>query len=403
MAKSLRVAVYHNLHSGGAERTLCEEVRRLAERHYLDLYTLSGTDNEFCDVRPYVNEAHVYGFAPGPVFHSPFGRLNQGVRLIDLARLRRLALHIAADIDTGGYDVVLAHPCQYTQSPLVLQFLHTPTVYYCHEPLRKLYESPPGRPYGRRSVGLRLLDAVDPLLRAYRLALRRADWASLRSATRVLVNSRFTQENVRCIYGVDAAVCSHGIDTDVFRPLGLPRDGTVLSVGALTANKGFDFIIEGLAHVPEERRPSLVIISNYAESQERAYLEGLAAARGVGVTFRTGVSDGELVEAYNRAALVAYAPVREPLGLVPLEAMACGTPVVGVREGGVPETVRHGETGLLVERGPAALAQALRSLLDDQALARRFGEQGRRHVCEMWEWSQAVDALEQHLYAVAVA
>ncbi|MDH4135773.1 MAG: glycosyltransferase, partial [Anaerolineae bacterium] len=211
MAQRLNVAVYHSLHSGGAKRTLYEEVRRLTERHHLDMYTLSSADNEFCDARPHMNKVHVYDFEPSPVFHSPFGRLNQGLRLVDLVRLRRLARRIAADIDAGGYNVVLVHPCQYTQSPLVLQFLHTPTVYYCQEPLRKLYESPLPRPYRRRSFGLRLLDAVDPLLRVYRLALRRADWASLHSATRVLVSSRFTQENVRRIYGVDAVVCSHGI------------------------------------------------------------------------------------------------------------------------------------------------------------------------------------------------
>jgi glycosyltransferase involved in cell wall biosynthesis len=401
MAQRLNIAVYHNLHSGGAKRTLYEEVRRLTERHHLDLYSLSGADNDFCDARPYVNKVQVYDFEPSPVFHSPFGRLNQGLRLVDLVRLRRLAQRTAADIDAGGYDVVLVHPCQYTQSPLVLQFLRTPTVYYCHEPLRKLYESPLPRPYRKQSLGLWLLDAVDPLLRAYRLALRRMDWANLRSATQVLVNSRFTRENVRRIYGVDATVCPHGIGTDVFRPLGLSCDGTVLSVGALTPNKGFDFIIEGLACVPEERRPCLVIISNYAEPQEQAYLEGLATAQGVRVTFRTGVDDEELVKAYNRAALVAYTPVCEPLGLVPLEAMACGIPVVGVREGGVPETVQHGETGLLVERRPMALAQALQSLLDDQALCQRLGERGRKYVCEMWKWPYAVDVLEQHLYAVA--
>jgi phosphatidylinositol alpha-1,6-mannosyltransferase len=66
----------------------------------------------------------------------------------------------------------------------------------------------------------------------------------------------------------------------------------------------------------------------------------------------------------------------------------------------VPETVQHGETGLLVERRPMALAQALRSLLDDQALCQRLGERGRKYVCEMWKWSHAVDVLEQHLYAV---
>ncbi len=396
----LNVAVYHNLHSGGAKRTLYEEARRLSRGHQLALYTLSSADQGFCDIRPYVKEMHVYDFEPGTLFHSPFGRLNQGVRLFDLIRLDHLARRIAADIDADSYDVVLVHPCQYTQSPPVLRYLRTPTVYYCHEPLRELYETPSPRQYRKKSSTRAALNTIDPLLRAYRLLLRYLDRASLNSATLVLVNSHFTRENVRRFYGVDATVCSHGIDTTTFRPLELPRDDLVLSVGALTPNKGFDTVISGLGRIPKEWRPSLMIISNYAEPQERAYLEVLAKDQHVKVSIRTDVDDEALVDAYNRAALVAYAPVREPLGLVPLEAMACGTPVVGVKEGGVAETVQHGETGILVERDAEAFAQACLRLLDDEALAHRLGLQGREYVCKTWGWDKAVETLEQYLYQV---
>jgi glycosyltransferase involved in cell wall biosynthesis len=397
--KPLRIALFHNLHSGGAKRTLYEEARRLTERHHLDLYTLSSADRDFCDLRPYVEDRHVYDFEPGKLFRSPFGRLNQGVRLFDLIRLNRLARRVAADIDADGYDVVLVHPCQYAQSPSVLRYLRTPTVYYCHEPLRELYETPPPRPYRQESAMRVALDTIDPLRGAYRLLLRYLDRVSLRSATLVLANSQFTRQNVRRFYGVEATVCPHGIDTTAFRPLEVPRDGFVLSVGALTPNKGFDTIIEGLGRVPEEQRPSLMIISNYAEPRERAYLKELAATQGVDIRLHTGVGDEALVDAYNRAAMVAYAPVREPLGLVPLEAMACGTPVVGVREGGVAETVRHGETGLLAERDPAAFALAIQNLLDDEN-AQRFGILGRAYVRQKWGWEHAVEMLEQYLYQV---
>ncbi len=401
MADELHIAVYHNLHSGGAKRTLYEAMRRLCRTHKFDLFTLSSADKDFGDVRPFVRRVFNYDFGPGRLFRSPFGRLNQGVRARDVVRLRYVARRIAADIDAGGYDVVLVHPCRITQSPLVLLHLRTPSAYYCHEPLRKLYESPPARPYGRRSVPRRTLDKVDLLDALYRAVLRRADRQSLRAATRVLVNSCFTQENVRRIYGAESHVCSPGVDTDLFRPLGLPRDGTVLSVGAMTPNKGFDLIIEGLGLIPQERRPALRLISNYAETPERAYLERLAAIYGVHLSVQMGVSDGALVEAYNRAAMVVYTPHREPLGLVPLEAMACGTPVLGVREGGVQETVCHEETGLLMERHPQALAEAVETLLDSPELAARYGRRGVQFTRQAWNWDRATDLLEQHLSQTA--
>ena len=401
MSKRLKIAVYHNLPSGGAKRTLYEEVKRLSATHQLDLFSLSSADNDFGDVRPFVRNSWIYSVEPGRLFRSPFGRLNQGVRLIDLARLRRLVQHIAADIDAGGYDVVLVHPCQYTQSPLVLQFLHTPTVYYCQEPLRKLYESPPPRPYVRRSPLKRALDKVDLLDTLYRAALGRADRSSLRNASRVLVNSRFTQENVRRIYGVQSQVCPHGVDTKLFRPLNLPRDGMVLSVGALTPNKGFDFIIESLGHIAASIRPELVIVSNYQEPQERAYLESLAAEKQVRLTMLTMIKVDELVRLYNTARVTVYAPVMEPFGLVSLESMACGTPVVGVREGGVRESVVNGQTGILVDRVPEAFAQAVRTLLEDRELVRRYGAQARKYVSERWTWERAVERIERHLLLTA--
>ena len=106
------------------------------------------------------------------------------------------------------------------------------------------------------------------------------------------------------------------------------------------------------------------------------------------------VSEAELVAYYNRAMVVAFVPYLEPFGLVPLEAMACGTPVIGVREGGVRETVSDGQSGLLIDRDPRAFAAALGRILDDQAFAGRLGIQARAYVEQQWTWERSVDQLE---------
>lgn len=393
----MRIAAYHNLHSGGALRTLSEQVRRLSAGHDLALFTL--TTAALADVGGV--PVRVFPFRPGPELRRPFGRLNRAVRTADLVRLVRVNRRVAHTIDAEGFDVVLVHPCRFAQAPPLLRYLRTPSVYYCHEPLRRLHEPPVPRPYLRRSRVRRGLDRVDPAIRLYHTLLQRNDRTATRAATRVLVNSRFTQANVRRIYGVEAHVCRHGIDTDRFRPLGLARDGFVLSVGALTPYKGFDLLIEGLACLPAAVRPPLRLICNYAEPQEQTYLEGLAADRRVDLMVRVGVEDGELVAAYNRAVLVAYTPHREPLGLVPLEAMACATPVVGVDEGGVRETVLHGRTGLRVPRDPRALAKAIGDLMEYPERAGQMGRTGRRWVVEAWDWEGAVRDLLRHLGVVA--
>ena len=397
----MRIALYHNLPSGGAKRTLTEATKRLAANHHIDVFTLSAANHQFADLRPYVAKHTVFPFQPRPLFQSPFGRLNQLLRLTDLLRLEKVMRRIAGIINRADYDVLLAHPCQFEKSPSLLNYATLPTVYYCQEPLRRLYEPAPFRPYDDvASARRRLLNRLDPLPPLYFNTLKRIDRRNTRRADTVLVNSEFIRASVRQIYGVEAVVSYHGIDAGVFRPLALEKQNIVLTVGSLTPLKGFDFLIEAMAKLPAANRPVLVIVSNFQNPPEKQFLQQLAVKLRVRVDFLTDISDTELVKLYNQAKVVAYAPLREPFGLVPLEAMACSTPVVAVREGGIPETVIHGQTGTLVARDAAQFAGAVAALLENPALAAAYGENGRAHVLKNWTWERAAATLETQLAAV---
>lgn len=395
----MRIALYHNLPSGGAKRTLTEATKRLVVKHHVDVYSLTTANHDFADLRPYVASHQLFDFRAWPLLPSPFGRLNQVSRLADLLRLRAISRRIAQTIDQQGYDVVLAHPCQLAKSPTILEFLErTPAVYYCHEPLRILYEAMPARPYDDNAISRRqMLNRIDPLPRLYYRVLKSIDQRNSRRAGTVLVNSKFMREAVDRIYGVQSRVSYHGIDTAQFRPLALEKQPIVLSVGSLTPLKGFEFLIQALAKLPVAARPALVIASNFRNPPEQAYLEQLAAELKVELRLVGNVSDDDLVRLYNQAQVVLYAPIREPFGLVPLEALACGTPVVAVREGGIQETVINGQTGLLTEREPGQFAEAIRTLLANPALAAEVGRKGQEYVRQQWSWSQAVITLENHL------
>jgi glycosyltransferase involved in cell wall biosynthesis len=177
----------------------------------------------------------------------------------------------------------------------------------------------------------------------------------------------------------------------------------VLSVGAIQPSKGFDFLIEAIGLLPNRIRPALRLVGNAEVNGVRAVLEAVALRHGVNLQIEIGVSQDTLVRRYNEAMLLAYVPHKEPFGLVPLEAMACGTPVVGVREGGILETVIDGVTGRLVNRSHDEFAAALTELLADPEKRRRLGEQGIAYVCERWAWNAAVANIERHLGAAAQA
>ena len=394
----MRIAVYHDLPSGGAKRVIYEVVRRLADRHQIDIYSLSTADESFCDVRAFTGAHRSFPFQPARLFNSPFGRLNQWQRMRNLRQLEAVGAQAAAAIDAEGYDAVWVHPCMWLQAPHVLAHLRTPSSFYVHESMRWAYEEEIARPGTERAGWRRAIDALDPLDQLYRRSAIRADWRNLNAATHLHANSEFTAANVLQNYGRAAHVCYPGVDAELFSPrANVSCEPWILSVGEIRPSKSFDFLIECLALIPKDRRVPLRLIGNASRGEEVAFLEDLARRREVDLQIETNVPIGALIERFHQAALVAYAPIREPLGLVPLEAMACGTPVVGVAEGGVRETVAHGQTGLLTPRDPRAFADALETLLRNRDLRDSLGREGRKRVLEQWTWDRTADGVESCL------
>jgi glycosyltransferase involved in cell wall biosynthesis len=398
----LKIAVYHNLPSGGAKRSLYEMLRRLAGRHYIDVYTLSSAEHDFCDLRPYSQHYSVAPFRASPLLRRPFGRLNQLIYLSDLMRLDRIDRQLADQIDRAQYDVVFVHHCRYRQSPALLRFLKTPAVYYCQEPPRWIYDPVVPRPYLTAPFQRPWHVRIDPLPKLYRTTLKRRDKANAQGCKVIMVNSHHSQELAWRVYGIQPMVCYLGVDVETFRPVACQPEHMVLSVGALTAVKGHDLLIEGISRLPLQSRPPLVIISNQDDPRERRYLECLAEQAGVQLSIRSIIRDpSELSEWYSRCTVTGYTPILEPLGLVPLEAAACESPVVGVREGGIRETIVDGMTGLLVERDPEAVADALNDLLLHPDVRAEMGRRGRLQVQWHWTWDITIAQVERGLNTAA--
>jgi len=390
----MRIAIYHNVRSGGAKRAIFETVKRLMDKHLIDIWTLSTADHDFCDLRPFIHCHSVSKFQPLRLFNSPLGRLNQLQRWRDLVRLETLAEQIASDIDDHNYDVVYVHPCMLTQAPFILKYLATPSVYHVHESLRMAYE--PSIPRLYLNGGWRKqVDKLDPFLAFYRRALIKHDKTSTLRASTLLANSSFTAANVNKIYGRSAEVGYFGVDSTIFRPLpSVKKGGFVLSVGTMRPHKGFDFLVEAIAKISFSDRPVLWIISDTEDPRERFYIAQLAKKKDVELVVEMAVDQETLVRRYNQAALLVYAPVREPFGLVSLESMACGTPVVGVAEGGFQEAIVEGETGFLTPREPDAFSKMVADLLSKPNQRKQMGQAGRDHVLKNWTWEAAVKRIE---------
>lgn len=399
----MRIAVVHNLPSGGARRALVEHCRGLRQRgHVVEAFFPDTADEAFLSLEPVVDRVHVWR-APAPPSREPslFAQLGPttlwaGARLV--AALARIHREMAAAVDRGGFEVVLASHDQFTHAPSALRHLATPSAYFCQEPLRFVYEAPVGlavRPSGSAAArALRTLATA-----AAKQVLRPMDARNARAARMILANSVYSHESILRAYGRAARVVYLGVDTARFRPLGLDRSNVVLSVGALHPTKGFDFVVASLGRIPAARRPALVIVADRGYGAYRDLLEAQARRCGVSLEIHTRVSEAELVRWYNRALLLAYAPYLEPFGLVVLEAMACGLPVVAVAEGGTRESIRPDETGVLTMRDGAAFADAIERVGSDASLASRLAAAAEVEVARRWTWASSAEQLEAALVA----
>ncbi|NJM39421.1 MAG: glycosyltransferase family 1 protein [Anaerolineae bacterium] len=157
---------------------------------------------------------------------------------------------------------------------------------------------------------------------------------------------------------------------------------------------------EAWREIDPARRPLLILAGSQNNAKENGFLQSLADSLGVRIEFRTQVSDDALVRLYNQALFTVCTPIMEPFGFVPIESMACGTTVIGVREGGVRETVIHEQTGLLVDRAGHQLTAAMQCLLTDAAKREAFGQRGREVVLSQWRWDDSVRRLNAQLAEV---
>jgi phosphatidyl-myo-inositol dimannoside synthase len=214
---------------------------------------------------------------------------------------------------------------------------------------------------------------------------------------------RFDQERVRVVpLGTDPAFFHPGAASDLLlNRYGLDQRRWLLTVARLTHHKGIDIGIHLLARLRARYADLGYIVVGRGEELEQ--LKQLANRLGVAdrVRFLTEVPDQDLPTIYSSG--VAYLGLSrlmeqraEGFGIALLEAAACGLPVIAARTGGIPDAVRDGETGVLVDPGDVGQVEAAVSrVLDDPALASRLGQAGRRAVETFYNWNRVAADLEQ--------
>ncbi|MGC5566032.1 glycogen synthase [Streptomyces sp. FR-108] len=233
-----------------------------------------------------------------------------------------------------------------------------------------------------------------------------AERTAVESADGVIAVSAAMREDILgCYPSLDPAkvhIVHNGIDTTLYRPdhgtdvlerLGLDTSRPyVLFVGRITRQKGVPHLLRAVRDI--DPAAQVVLCAGAPDTPEidqefRVLFEELSRVRAGVHWIPQMLPRPDVIQLLTHAAVFVCPSVYEPLGIVNLEAMACGTPVVASRVGGIPEVVEDGETGVLVsvdEDFETGLAQALDSVLGDAGAARRMGEAGRQRAVGEFGW-----------------
>ena len=357
----MRIAVFHELDFGGARRTVSEFAKRLNKILDVDLYYID--DKKERGLRKNYKNVFYYPFHP-----KSWKGKNWKIRLykdtIELFKLYNLHKKIALNIELKNYDYILVHPSKFTQAPFLLRFLSNKCIYYCQEPLRMVYD-----PYLSNISSIKFPKFFYEFL--IRKIRKWIDIYNLKNTKTILANSNFSKEFIEKSYGKKAEVCYLGVETSLFKPLDIAKTIDVLFIG--NKNKGYDLLNKSLKFFKTKPKVYTIFRKNKKKN----------------------VSDKELVIIYNKSKVLVALNQNEPFGLIPLEAMACGIPVIAVNEGGYRESIINGKTGYLTERNTKALRDLILRLLNNDKLRIDMGEDARKHVEEKWTWDKSTDRFLQ--------
>jgi len=376
-----RLAVFNtqppHLYFGGVERRIIEVTKQL--QNDADITVYSGTKAGF------KQPAEVNGMRIVPCYSSD--RLYP----MDNWFFNRSLTKKAPVIDSDVYE---AHAVSGHGFPKALEKrgIKKPFIHTIHGVLADEYEQ--NKKNGYESLRSRIANSF-----MHRLA--KLEEKTAHNSTLIVTISNYSLEKIQKHYAIDPGkvrIVPNGVDTEKFKPneniqavrkqFELGNEPTVLFVGSLIQRKGLHFLVEAAKKIVKEQPDTKFLIVGEGPIKKQLTVSIESSNLLDSFKFLGNIKDDLLPSIYNCADVFVLPSVQEGQGIVLLEAQASGKPVVAFDVGGVDETVRNNETGLLVERGNSdALEEGLMKLLSDKPLREKIGAKGREFVTENFTWN----------------
>jgi glycosyltransferase involved in cell wall biosynthesis len=381
------------LHSGGGSRALQYHIQGLVENgHEVEIWADQPEAGGFMKLPANVKLNKV----PLRYSEQPFSLKERFASFFfgKDANMKAMESHCkicASEINEGGFDVLFANSCIYYGVPFISHFITIPKLLYLGEPNRYLYEAMPEQIWeapeevnNKTSYKFwKYFFSNTWRTNKYRVYVRE-ERRNFKAFDKVLVNSYFSMESCKRAYGLLSEVCYLGIDNTLFKPTKTSQSNAyVVGLGGFYRHKNPELVIRALGAM-NGNRPKLLWIGNMMDDNYWSEMVALARSLDVVLELKKMVSDTQLVELLSGAICMIYSSNLEPFGFAPLEANACGTPVIAVAEGGIRETIIHGKNGFLVNQNPQEIAEYILQLTENQELRKEIANFAQENVRKNW-------------------
>jgi len=261
-------------------------------------------------------------------------------------------------------------------------------VWMCHEPTAFVHDK-------SKMLGLRwnlkyLSFASNPILKLIDIKLVR------KYTDKILTNSTYTYKNAERIYNKKSTIVNIGVDVKKYKPFKRKKD-IFFTINRITRFKKIDVAIKAMKIIVKKHKDAKFYIGGGGEEKENLIKLTKSLGLEKNVKFLGLVAEKDVPVYHSRAIATLFPSVNEPAGIVPLEAMSCGAPVIATKSGGPQDYVIDGKTGFLVKpNNPKAMAEKMEVLISNQKLVKRMGLAARKHVVKNHSW----DVLSERLYKI---
>lgn len=358
---------------GGGERVVLKVAQHYRAPIYVAEYDPVNTFEEFrkLDVRVMPKK--------GILAKLPYGRASQGLSY----GLGFYNLDLQDEFDVINAQMAPSH---------WVGNKNERTLWYCHTPLRDIYDLYDYRMSMRKPH-------TRPVYMVGAAAVRSIDQGIVKKIPYIVANSPNTKSRILKYYGrSDAKVLGGGVDYKNYSNKGDQR--YFLYPSRISPNKRQDYAIEAFKIFSRKMKGYKLLICGPVSKDKfyyDYYRQLVEMSRGNNrIEFLPKTSEKRLIDLYSNCTAVLYPPINEDYGLVPLEAMASGKPIIAANEGGPRDTILNNRTGMLVD-SPEEMANAMHRVAKDGELAAKLGKAGRQRVAREYSWERFFREFDRYL------